>query len=115
VSLRTTPDIRGRRQYRPEPPAPRQEVAYRCERGHRFGVMFSAEAEPPQAVDCRCGAAASMASEFTTNPANMLITTEHARRMEQLRGRRSAAELEEILADRLGELAAMREIGRTGP
>jgi RNA polymerase-binding protein len=120
MSVRTVPDTRpGQRHYRPEVPAPRQQAAYRCDRGHRFTVTFAADVQSPEAVDCRCGAGAHHAEStnvMTTESANVVIVdSDHQRRMVQLRGRRTPAELEQILADRLAELAAMRETGRTGP
>src|SRR5580692_2870150 len=105
--IRTTPDTRPtQRHYRPEVPAARQQGACRCERGHDFEVTFAAGAELPQASDCRCGARARRAGGGASLPPG---GSDHERRMAQLRGRRSSAELEQILADRLAELAAMRK------
>ena len=114
------PDIRpGRRHYRPEPPAARRQVSYRCSGNHEFAVVLSAEAEPPATQDCRCGASAHRAgSASVVMPGSSSVVaadSDHERRMGQLRGRRSPAELEQILADRLAELAAMRKAGRTRP
>jgi hypothetical protein len=113
MSVRTVPDTRpGQRHYRPEVPAARQQAAYRCARGHAFEVTFAAGIEPPQAVDCRCGARAHRVEStnvVTTESTNVVaVDNEHERRMEQLRKRRSPAELEQILADQLAELAVMR-------
>ncbi len=95
----------GQRHYRPEPPAPRTQVSYRCQAGHDFAVILSAGAELPETWVCRCGASAHRAGSCIAVAAD----SDHERRMTQLRGRRSPAELEQILADRLAELAAMRE------
>jgi hypothetical protein len=115
--IRRAPDIRpDRRKDGPEPPAPRREAPYRCERGHEFTVTLAAEIEPPWTWDCRCGAPAHRLIDAVATAAADDITfadrSEHERHMEQLLQRRTAAELEEILADRLAELAAMRQTGR---
>ena len=80
-----------------EEPAPRQEAPYTCTRGHRFVVTFAAEVTPPGEWECRCGAPAG-----ATPPAS--AESEHERRMGQVLGRRSLAELEQLLADRLTEI-----------
>lgn len=109
--IRTVPDIRPRHRHDPsERPAPRQLAAYRCTRGHGFEVTFAAGAELPQTADCRCGAAGQLAGQALV--AADVGTSDHERRMIQLCGRRTLAELEEILAERLGEVAAMREAGQ---
>ena len=79
-----------------EEPAARQLVPYVCERGHEFTVPFAAGIKVPADWDCRCGRPAGL-----TAPAAR--PTEHERRMEQVLGRRTRAELEQLLADRLGE------------
>lgn len=112
--IQTVPGTRpGRRHERDEPPAPRQLAAYRCVRGHAFEVVFAAEAEPPGSRDCRCGALAHhlLADLAAAGPGASVPAEpgEHERRMAQLLERRSVAELEQLLADRLAELAAARE------
>lgn len=104
MSVRTVPDTRpARRHYRPEAPAPRQQAAYRCARGHSFTVTLAAGIEPPQTWDCRCGARAGQSAADADD--------EHGRRMAQLLGRRTRADLEELLAERLAETAAARKAG----
>jgi RNA polymerase-binding protein len=80
-----------------ESPAPRQYAPYTCTRGHQFTVTFAAEAIAPAAWACRCGAAAGLICSGD-------MPTQHDRRMGQLLGRRSRAELEELLAGRLAQI-----------
>ncbi len=87
--------------------APRQNVAYDCPRGHHFEVPFSVEAEVPPVWECGCGAEAlrvdgSRPEEKKAKPART--------HWDMLLERRSIAELEEILAERL-ELLRSGEIG----
>jgi hypothetical protein len=119
VLIQTAPETRpGWRHERDEPPAPRQQAAYRCVRGHAFEVVFAAEVEPPGSWDCRCGALARhlLADLAAAGPGASVATepSEHERRMGQLLERRSVAELKQLLADRLAELAAARKIMREG-
>ncbi len=85
--------------------APRQDVEYSCPNGHRFEMPFAAEADVPAMWECRvCGAQAlrvdGVAPEAkqgkpSRTPWDMLME------------RRSMADLEEVLAERL-------EVLRTG-
>jgi len=102
------PDIRPGRHYRPEPPAPRQQVTYTCARGHEVTVTLSAGAELPPSWECRCGASAHRAEAANV----VAVDSEHGRRMSQVRERRTLPELEQLLGDRLAELAAMRKAGQ---
>jgi hypothetical protein len=81
-----------------ERPVARQAAPYQCTRGHDFTVTFAAEITPPGEWECRCGAPAVGA----TPPAGP--ESEHDRRMGQVLGRRSRAELEGLLTDRLAEI-----------
>jgi hypothetical protein len=104
--LRTASALRPT--YRPErdePPAPRQQAAYRCTRGHDFEVTFAAEVNPPQAWDCRCGAHAGRSL-----PAD--DEDDHERHQRFVMERRSPAERQRALAARLAEVAAMRQAGK---
>jgi RNA polymerase-binding protein len=95
------PDTRpDRRHYRPEPPVPRQIAAYRCDRGHSFEVPFAAGAELPQAVDCRCGASAHRGGTASVAPVSN-AEAEH--------DRRTPAERQAALAERVAEVAAARK------
>jgi uncharacterized protein with gpF-like domain len=88
-------------------PAPRQVVPYRCERGHEFEVTFAAGADPPAEWNCRCGARASI-----TAAAGAILAvpdeSEHERCIRLVLQRRSPAELELLLAERLAELTRIR-------
>lgn len=109
-AVRPAPDTRPARTAEVpwESPAPRQPAAYRCERGHVFAVAFAAAAEPPRLWSCRCGAPAAAGQPSATAPRE----SEHDRRMAQVLARRSVAELEELLAERLALLATVRAEAR---
>jgi hypothetical protein len=98
-------------------PAPRQLVPYRCGKGHEFTVTFAAEAEPPAAWDCRCGAAAAPATAAAEIPASAPVCRRRPTRPEQEHGlalvleRRTVAELEALLAERVAEVRASRTEG----
>ncbi len=79
---------------------PRQRITYTCERGHTFEVVFASTAAVPAAWDCRCGKPAGLTEAPEAGHA------ERQRRMAQVLKRRSPAEGEQLLADRL---AAIRE------
>jgi hypothetical protein len=79
--------------------APRQEVAFDCPKGHQFTVPFAAEAEIPATWECRvCGATALTASAGLPMPKKAKPPRSH---WDMLRERRSIAELEQVLAERL--------------
>ena len=94
-------------------PAPTKKVTYRCPDGHTFRVRLYAEADViPVTWACRtCGAAA------TTNLTGAVQVPTYDRRggassktpWQQLRERRSIAELEALLDERLAVLR-----GRSG-
>ena len=93
-------------------PAETRDVTYRCPSGHGFVIRFFAEAEViPHWWDCRtCSAPA-----HTADPASELVPT--SRRgvgrnktpWQQLRERRSIAELEVLLDERLRLLRTVGE------
>ena len=94
-----------------ETPAPRPSAPYTCQRGHVFAVPFAAEVTPPGEWACRCGAAATYdgpGPAATTSPGRgrspprMDDDPDHC--MNLLLQRRTRAELEELLADRLTEI-----------
>lgn len=86
--------------------APRQEVTYDCPRGHRFSITFATEAELPPKWECRfCGEDALMVDgeqplEKKAKPART--------HWDMLLERRSMADLEEVLAERLELLRSER-------
>jgi rubredoxin len=85
--------------------APRQEVAYSCPNGHQFEMPFSLEAEVPAAWECRvCGAQALRVDGDAPQEKPGKPSRTH---WDMLLERRSVADLEEVLAERL-------EVLRTG-
>lgn len=86
--------------------APRQEVTFDCEKGHRFSVPFSAEAEIPLKWECRiCGAPAVTATGEQPAAVKAKPPRSH---WDMLMERRSIADLEEVLAERLAIIRADR-------
>lgn len=78
--------------------APRLDVAYLCPQGHRFVMPFSVEAEVPPTWECRCGADALREDGQLPEPKKVRPQRTH---WDMLLERRSIAELEELLAERL--------------
>jgi len=89
--------------------APRQEVAFDCPKGHRFTVPFSAEAELPANWECRvCGATAFTVTGDTPAPKKAKAPRSH---WDMLMERRTLADLEEVLAERLAVIRGERSTG----
>jgi hypothetical protein len=88
-------------------PAPRQEAAYRCGRGHRFTVTFAAAITPPPRWVCRCGAEAVSDGAAPSPEADGQLAGHQA----ALRGRRTTAALEALLAERIAQVRAARARG----
>lgn len=79
--------------------AERESVAYECLRGHEFSIEFSTEAEEiPGTWECRCGEPAHRLGEVHEEPAPIKVGRSH---WDMLRERRSMAELEQLLAERM--------------
>ena len=79
--------------------AERQAVAYSCPHGHEFTMPFSVEAEPPAVWECRvCGAEALRVEGERPEPKRVKPVRTH---WDMLLERRSIAELEDLLAERL--------------
>ncbi len=92
-------------------PADRQMVRYDCEAGHQTIIPFSTEAEEiPLTWNCRCGREAHV---VTPAPNLALPDTRPQRHVrthwDMLRERRSLAELEDLLTERLSLLQAPDE------
>jgi RNA polymerase-binding protein len=88
--------------------APRQEVAFDCPKGHHFSVPFAAEAEVPPTWECRvCGATAFTSSADLPAPKKVKPPRSH---WDMLRERRSIADLEQVLAERLALIRGDREL-----
>lgn len=85
--------------------APRQDVAYGCPNGHRFDIPFALEAEVPATWECRiCGAQAVRVDGEAPEQKPGKPSRTH---WDMLLERRTVADLEEVLAERL-------EVLRTG-
>ena len=79
--------------------APRLDVGYRCPRGHTFTMPFSVEAELPATWECRaCGAEAMRVDGSAPEEKKVKPQRTH---WDMLMERRSIADLEELLAERL--------------
>jgi rubredoxin len=86
--------------------APRQEVAFDCPRGHRFSVPFAAEAEVPAKWECRvCGAIAVTSTGAQPTAPKAKPPRSH---WDMLMERRTMADLEEVLAERLAVIRGER-------
>jgi hypothetical protein len=88
--------------------AARQQVGYKCTRGHTFEITMSVEAEVPATWECpRCGA-----EGLSTDGIEPEVKVEKPVRThwDMLLERRSISELEDILTERL-ELLRGGEIG----
>ncbi|MDR1711943.1 MAG: RNA polymerase-binding protein RbpA [Propionibacteriaceae bacterium] len=86
--------------------APREEIGFECANGHTFFIMFALEANFPTDWDCpRCGAA-SKRTDGTVGEVKQPRKTR--RHWDMLRERRSIAELEALLAERLAEVRKER-------
>lgn len=82
--------------------APRTQAAYDCPRGHSVEVPFAAEAEIPPTWECRvCGATALLRDGVQPEAKKGKPARTH---WDMLLERRSVAELEEVLAERLAVL-----------
>jgi hypothetical protein len=89
--------------------AARQEVSYNCPRDHHFSLVFAAEADIPSLWECpRCGA-----ESLRSDHERPVMKEEKAVRThwDMLRERRSIAELEDLLNERLDLLRS----GALGP
>ena len=85
--------------------APRQDVAYGCPNGHRFDIPFALEADVPPTWECRiCGAQAVRVDGEAPEQKPGKPNRTH---WDMLMERRTVADLEEVLAERL-------EVLRTG-
>lgn len=82
--------------------APRLRTVFDCPQGHETAVPFSAEAELPSTWECRvCGSPAQLRDGAPPEPKKGKPARTH---WDMLLERRSTAELEEVLAERLAVL-----------
>ena len=91
----------------------RRETTYKCDTcDHVTTLMFSADAEPPQTWECRsCGAEAVLrvdGQSITPDATDEKVARTH---WDMLLERRSRAELEELLEERLAFIRARRGAG----
>ncbi len=82
-------------------PAARQTVTYHCQHGHTVVVPMSVEAEIPPLWECRCGA---MALRENTDAPDEKAVKPARTHWDMLMERRTTAELEVLLEERLGLL-----------
>jgi uncharacterized protein YjiS (DUF1127 family) len=85
--------------------AERVETVYDCPEGHTMIVPFSIEAEIPTVWGCRCGGEAFARDCDNAHPTVPKPARSH---WEMLLERRTVAELEELLAERLEDLRRTR-------
>jgi rubredoxin len=82
--------------------APRLRTVYDCPEGHETVVTFAAEADVPATWECRvCGTASLLRDGERPEPKKVKPARTH---WDMLLERRSPAELEEVLAERLAVL-----------
>jgi hypothetical protein len=92
--------------------APRREVAFDCPKGHHFTVPFAAEAEIPATWECRiCGATAFTAAVDLPAQKKTKPPRSH---WDMLMERRTIADLEEVLAERLAVIRERRGVSADG-
>ncbi|MDR3108031.1 MAG: RNA polymerase-binding protein RbpA [Bifidobacteriaceae bacterium] len=85
--------------------AERVEAAYDCPAGHTTILPFALEAEVPDHWRCRCGGVAVSRAAADPAPPQPKAQRSH---WDMLMERRTIAELEDILAERLELLRARR-------
>jgi hypothetical protein len=86
-------------------PAARQDVRYVCPHEHTFVVPLSMEAEVPPLWECRCGEMALREDTEAPEPKAVKAPRTH---WDMLMERRTTAELEELLTERLELLRSGR-------
>jgi hypothetical protein len=90
--------------------APRQDAEYRCLHGHVFSVPFSGEAEAPQTWECRLdGTVGKLIGGPDPEAKSGKAPRTH---WDMLMERRTIADLEEVLAERLEMLKGRRSAAK---
>ena len=93
--------------------SPRNTHKYRCANGHVSEIIFSNDADVPNAWTCK---SCSLEAALLDAEGNQAFETEIPKaprtHLEMLLERRSREELEEILTERLDELKARRARGQ---
>jgi hypothetical protein len=87
-------------------PAARTLAEYHCPRGHVTRIPFSVEAEVPALWECKCGAEALLVDSERPETKPTKPTRTH---WDMLLERRSIAELEVLLEERLALLRAKQQ------
>lgn len=86
--------------------APRRSVFYACPKGHEFEVPFADDVEPPRHWECRLhGNESKLIDGADPEPKKIKPPRTH---WDMLLERRSIAELEQLLNERLSELRGRR-------
>jgi hypothetical protein len=82
--------------------APRHDIAFACPAGHRFEIVLADEAELPPTWECKvCGKPAMRVDSGPYDPKPAKHVRTH---WDMLMERRTTADLEEVLAERLALL-----------
>ena len=91
----------------------RRATSYKCAAcGHDTTLMFAADAEPPQTWECRaCGAEAVLQVDGESVKLDEADEKAARSHWDMLLERRSRAELEELLEERLAYIRARRGAG----
>ncbi|MBN6189780.1 MULTISPECIES: RNA polymerase-binding protein RbpA [Microbacterium] len=91
----------------------RRETTYTCDTcGHDTTLMFAADAEPPQTWECRaCGAEARLQVDGQSVTIEASDEKSARTHWDMLMERRTRAELEELLEERLAFIRARRGAG----
>lgn len=90
-------------------PAERQDVTYHCANGHVTVVPMSIEADVPPLWECRCGESALREDTDRPEPKAVKPARTH---WDMLMERRTTAELQQLLDERLELLRSGRLKGR---
>ena len=95
---------------RSQEPAARIRIEFDCPHGHHFGVVFAQEADLPVTWDCTsCGETALAVNGVAPAPRASKPVRTH---WDMLIERRTVADLETLLAERLAELRGTTALSR---
>jgi rubredoxin len=87
---------------RSQEPAARRRIAFDCPTGHHFSRVFAEEADLPATWECpQCGRSALAVNAARPEPKKIKPTRTH---WDMLMERRTTAELQVLLDERLAEL-----------
>ncbi len=93
--------------------AARQLVEYRCPAGHQFSVTFSIDAESPTEWECKqCQSVALLVGSAKLQKVESGEADRPRTHYDMVLGRRTKAELEELLQEDLAEMRKRRAEGR---